>query len=79
MRNAFTHVGVALLLAAALAACSGDSSTSPGGSGQVSIALTDAPADSITAAVVTITDIYLQPGSDSLVTSNRVYLRQNAK
>ena len=79
MRNGLASWGIALIVSAALAACSGDGIrvTQPNGTGHVSIALTDAPSDSIEAAVVTITDIYLQPGSDSLATANRVYLRQN--
>ncbi len=77
MRNRLAFFGLALVLGAALTACSSDNSTQASGTGRVSIALTDAPADSIVAAVVTITDIYLQPGADSLATANRVYLRQN--
>ncbi len=79
MRQGLAALGIALVCGAALAACSdtGNSVLQPNGTGQVSIALTDAPADSIVAAVVTITDIYLQPGTDSVTTANRVYLRQN--
>ncbi len=79
MRNGLATLGIALVLGAALAACSdsGTQVTQPNGTGRVSIALTDAPSDSIVAAVVTITDIYLQPGNDTLATANRVYLRQN--
>ncbi len=78
MRNGLTRAAVSLVLGAALAACGSDNSTQPSGTGQLSVALTDASADSIVAAVVTITEIYLQPGSDSLSTANRVYLRQGA-
>ncbi len=79
MRKEISVLGFALIVSAALAACSdtGNQVLQPNGTGQVSIALTDAPADSIVAAVVTITDIYLQPGTDSVTTANRVYLRQN--
>ncbi len=79
VRQGLVTLGMALLFGAALTACSdsGNAVLQPSGTGQVSIALTDAPADSIVAAVVTITDIYLQPGTDSVTTANRVYLRQN--
>src|SRR5512140_115199 len=81
MRMAYGIAAVAV--AVGLGACSNDSGTqvtNPNGSGKVSVLLTDAPSDSITAAVVTITDIYLQgSASDSTSSSNRVYLRQNSK
>ena len=75
--------GLAALVAAlGLGACNdnGSSITGGNGSGKVSVLLTDAPSDSIAAAVVTITDIYLQGNaSDSVSRSNRVYLRQSTK
>lgn len=58
----------------AAGACA-DLGTEASGDARVSVLLTDAPGD-LKAAVVTITDIYLQPseGEDA----QRVYLRQNA-
>src|SRR5687768_5689510 len=58
----------------ALGACS-DTGTSASGDARLSVLLTDAPGD-LKAAVVTITDIYLQPseGEDA----QRFYLRQNS-
>ncbi len=60
-----------LALAVPLAACDDTASTGPTGEARVSLLLTDAPGD-VSAAVVTITDIYLQGGGDS----GRVYLYQ---
>jgi hypothetical protein len=62
----------------ALAACSDTRATGASGeTSRVSLLLTDAPGD-LRAAVVTITDIYLQgAGGDSAGTSGRVYLLQN--
>ncbi len=58
-----------------VAACDNGGSIAASGTGHVSLLLTDAPGD-ISAAVVTITGIYLQPGQDSLSTSDRVWLGQ---
>ena len=76
MRSVLARAAIFLALGAALTACGSDNATQPNGTGQVSIALTDAPADSILSAVVTIAEVYLQPGSDSVSPANRVYLRQ---
>ena len=60
----------------AFGACSDAGSTGPNGdTARVSMLLTDAPGD-LEAAVVTITDIYLQ-GADG-DSESRVYLRQNS-
>ncbi|MEJ2679655.1 MAG: DUF4382 domain-containing protein [Gemmatimonadota bacterium] len=60
MRNVWSKLTVALALAALpLAGCSDTTIATPKTSGTVSIQLTDAPGD-IQAAVVTISDIYLQ-------------------
>ncbi len=60
----------AALLAISLAACS-DSGTTSASSGSLTLQLTDAPAN-FKHAVVTISQIYLQPGNDS--TAQRVVL-----
>ncbi len=83
MRKELWYAGAALVVGVALGGCSSSDNnvTGTGGSGTVTFAITDAPpsaADSITAAVFTISDIYLQKNdADSVSTSNRAYLRQN--
>lgn len=76
MRN---HLGrlAGLVLAAglALAGCSSDGATRDG---SMTMYLTDAPSDSITAAVVTVERIYLQGGDDSVDTAARVVLLDSA-
>ena len=75
------YASVTLAAGLAVVGCSSSDSVTGQGSGTVSFSLTDAPpsaADSITAAVVTISDIYLQrTAADSVSASNRVFLRQN--
>jgi len=51
-------------VAAALVACDGASGTLGGGGAQVRVLITDAPADSIESAMVTISRVYLQPADD---------------
>lgn len=59
---------LALVLAAAVAGCTGnDSGSGPDGSTKVSLLLTDAPGD-LQAAVVTISEIYLQGGAGGRTT-----------
>lgn len=82
MRKEVWYAGLALAVGMALGGCSSSDNTITGqGSGTVNLSLTDAPpvaADSITAAVFTISDIYLQKNdADSVSASNRVFLRQN--
>ncbi len=83
VRKEVWYAGLALAVGMALGGCSSSDNnvTGTGGSGTVSFALTDAPpsaADSIVAAVFTISDIYLQKtDADSVSASNRVFLRQN--
>jgi hypothetical protein len=62
----------------ALAACGDTGTGASGNTSRVSLLLTDAPGD-LRAAVVTITDIYLQgAGGDSTGSNGRVYLLQDA-
>ena len=65
-----------LLVPLVVAACDEGDGTGPGadGAARVSLLLTDAPGD-LEAAVVTITDIYLQGSGDE--DNGRIYLRQN--
>ncbi|HET9982758.1 MAG TPA: DUF4382 domain-containing protein [Longimicrobiales bacterium] len=72
MKRTKRWVFVALLGALPLAAC--ENGNDVAGDGKVSLFLTDAPGDSIAAAVVTVTDVYLQSGSDTLSESSRVHL-----
>jgi hypothetical protein len=60
---------------ALIGACDGLGTGLSDGEARVSILLTDAPGD-LSAAVVTITDIYLQPGEGD--DAQRIYLRQGA-
>lgn len=65
MRRIWTSL--ACLLAAALPACDDDNGSGPEGTTSVSLLLTDAPGD-VQAAVVTISEIYLQGGPDGRTT-----------
>ena len=69
-RNRITTALVAMI-ALAGAACS---DSTAGGSGKVSVLLTDAPGD-LVKAVVTIDQVYLQPGADE--DAQRVVLRDD--
>lgn len=62
----------AVVAAAATVALACDGVTSPRGTGELTLLLTDAPGD-VLAAVVTIDQIYLQPGDDS--DAQRIILR----
>lgn len=71
-----TRLFVPALVALALAACDDTGATGPaGGAARLSLLLTDAPGD-MKAAVVTITDVYLQGAEGD--STGRVYLRQGA-
>ncbi len=63
-RNLFTALAVVLALAGS--ACSGDGSGPDGGTARVTLLLTDAPGEIVT-AVVTIDQIYLQGGEGGRV------------
>jgi hypothetical protein len=65
----------ALLTVALLAGCGDDAGLRDG---SMTMHLTDAPADSITAAVVTVEQIYLQSGDDSTDAGGRVVLLDSA-
>lgn len=72
--NRTKHLLIALALATApFAAACGDG-TSSEGEGKISVQLTDAPGDNITAAIVTITQIYLQGDSGRVVLSDDVFV-----
>jgi hypothetical protein len=60
----------------ALAACGQDGTYRDGA---MSVSLTDAPGGNITHAVVTIEQVYLQPGGDSAGASGRVVLMDSAR
>lgn len=74
MHNTVRVLG-AVALGLVLGACGDNGGPTSSGTGKVSIALTDAPGD-VMAAVVTISDVYLQRGTDSTATGDRVYLAQ---
>ena len=66
-----------LLVPLVATACDEGGTTGPAdGSARVSLLLTDAPGD-VEAAVVTITDVYLQGAEGQAESNGRVYLRQN--
>ena len=67
MRHPFRLLQIPVLLGGALAAAllgCHDSNDSGSGTSQVRVMLTDAPADYIKSAVVTISRVYLVPGDD---------------
>lgn len=65
------YLAAALALVTATTAC--DSSSGPNEPGRMTILLTDAPGD-VESAVVTISRVYLQSGSDTLDASGRIDL-----
>ncbi len=73
LKNRFLLPLLAAVLA--LAACSDTGTGASGNTSRVSVLLTDAPGD-LRAAVVTVTDIYLQGADDD--DAGRVYLLQDA-